>query len=87
MHTGKHATKVNSLNTKSKKEAFEKTTISLLPKLSRIFQKLVYNQLYKYLDENCLLSTNQSGFSALHATATYLLKIMKIGMMQWIMKN
>ena len=33
-----------------------------------------YNQLYKYLEENCCLSANQSGFRALHSTATCLLK-------------
>ena len=48
--------------------------ISVLPVLSRIFEKLVYNQLYKYLEENCFLSANQSGFRALHSTATCLLK-------------
>ena len=30
--------------------------IWVLPVLSRVFQKLVYNQLYKYLEENCFLS-------------------------------
>ena len=32
--------------------------ISLLPVLSRIFEKVVYNQLYKYLKENCFLLCN-----------------------------
>ena len=43
--------------------------ISLLPVLSRMFEKVVYNQLYKYLKENCFLLCNQSGFRARHSTA------------------
>ena len=48
--------------------------ISVLPLLSRIFEKLVYNQLYKCLEENFFLPTNQSRFRALHSAATCLLK-------------
>ena len=47
--------------------------ISVFPVLSRIFERLVYNQLYKYFEENCFLSANQSGFRAWHSTATCLL--------------
>ena len=48
--------------------------ISVLPVISRLFEKLVFNQLYHYLDNNDLLSTNQSGFRRLHSTVTCLLK-------------
>ena len=34
----------------------------------------MFNQLYHYLDNNGLLSTNQSGFRRLHSTVTCLLK-------------
>ena len=34
--------------------------ISVLPVISRLFEKLVFNQLYQYLDHNDLLSPNQS---------------------------
>ena len=40
-----------------------------------MFEKLVSNQLYQYLDHNGLLSPNQSGFRRLHSTVTCLFKI------------
>ena len=48
--------------------------ISVLPVVSRLFEKLVYNQLYQLLNENSLLASGQSGFRALHSTITALLK-------------
>ena len=48
--------------------------ISVLPVISRLFEKLVSNQLYQYLDHNGLLSPNQSSFRHLHSTVTCLLK-------------
>ena len=48
--------------------------ISVLPVLSRTLEKLVNKQPYKYLEENSFLSANQTGFRALHSTATCLLK-------------
>ena len=47
--------------------------ISVLPVLARVFEKLIYNQLYDYLDKNKLLFLNQSGFRALHSAVTCLL--------------
>ena len=35
---------------------------SLLPTCSKIFERLLLNNLYKFLNENDLLSSNQSGF-------------------------
>ena len=48
--------------------------ISVLPVISRLFEKLVFNQLYQYIDHNGLLSPNQSGFRRVHSTVTCLLK-------------
>ena len=52
--------------------------ISVLPFVSRVFERLIYNQLYDYLDGNKLLFSNlalfQSGFRTLHSVATCLLK-------------
>ena len=48
--------------------------ISVLLVLSRIFEMLIYNQFYRYLEENCFLSINQSGFRMLHSTITCSLK-------------
>ena len=49
-------------------------TISVLPFLSRVFKKLVFNQLYEYLDKNKLIYYKQSGFRSLHSAVTCLLK-------------
>ena len=47
--------------------------ISVLPFLSRVFENLIYNQLYYYLDKNRLLFSKQSGFRSLHSVVTCLL--------------
>ena len=41
--------------------------ISVLPVVSRVFERLVYNQLYQHLDANDLLALSQSGFRTLHS--------------------
>ena len=48
--------------------------ISVLPFLSRVFEQLVFNQLYEYLDKNKLIYYKQSGFRSLHSAVTCLLK-------------
>ena len=48
--------------------------ISVLPVISRLFEKLVYNQLYEYMSTNGLIASCQSGFRAHHSTTTALLK-------------
>ena len=48
--------------------------ISDLPTVSRLFEKVLYDQLYQYLDENKLLYLHRSGFRSLHSCATCLLK-------------
>ena len=48
--------------------------ISVLPLVSNIFEKIIYQQLYDYLNENKLLSNYQSGFRSLHSTLTALLE-------------
>lgn len=42
--------------------------ISLLPCISKIFERIVFDQLYKYLDSNNLLCKNQYGFRKKHST-------------------
>ena len=36
--------------------------VSLLPILGKVFEKILYNNIYEYLQENKLLCENQSGF-------------------------
>ena len=49
--------------------------ISVLPVISKLFEKLVFNQLYQYMKENGLFTSDQSGFLRLHSTLTCLLKM------------
>ena len=48
--------------------------ISVLPLISRLFEKLVFNQLHQYLVRNNLIHPGQSGFLKLHSTLTCLIK-------------
>ena len=47
--------------------------ISVLPVISRLFEKLVANQIYQYMNDNGYFSPDQSGFLHLHSTLTCLL--------------
>ena len=42
--------------------------ISFLPAISKMFEKIVFNQMYDYFDRNKLLYTSQYGFRKLHST-------------------
>ena len=50
------------------------TKISVLPIVSKLFEKITYQQLYDYLDKNKLLNTYQYGFRSLRSTMTALLE-------------
>ena len=50
-------------------------SISVLPVISKLFEKLVFNQLYQYMKENGLFTSCQSGFLRLHSTLSCLLKM------------
>ena len=54
-------------------DRFNYRPISALPVLARVLEKLIFNQLYDYLDKNKHLFSNQSGFRALHSVVTCLL--------------
>ena len=47
--------------------------ISVLPVVSRLFEKLIYDQLYEYLDSNMHLFKDQYGFRNLHSVVSCLL--------------
>ena len=42
--------------------------MSLLPNLSKVFESVIFNLLYTYLDHNNLLSEQQYGFCANHSS-------------------
>ena len=48
--------------------------ISVIPVVAKIFEKLVHEQLYNYLNDNDLLANCQLGFRSLHSTLTALLE-------------
>lgn len=49
--------------------------ISILPAMSKVFEKEVFRQVYGYLTENCMFSKFQSGFSPKHSTVTALIQM------------
>ena len=42
--------------------------ISLLPTISKVFKRIIYDQMYEYLNENNLLAEEQFGFRKYHST-------------------
>ena len=48
--------------------------ISLIQVVSKVFERIIYDELYHYLNENDLLSRHQSGFRPLHSTNTALIE-------------
>ena len=48
--------------------------ISVLSTVARVFEKIVYEQLYDYFEKNRFLTKYQSGFRRLHSTVTAMLK-------------
>ena len=47
--------------------------ISVILCIAKIFERVVYNQLYAYIESNNILNEHQSGFRSLHSTVTLLL--------------
>ena len=49
--------------------------VAILPALSKIFERLVNNQIVTYIDEQGLLASGISGYRRGHSTTTVLLRI------------
>ena len=49
--------------------------VSLLPICGKIFERLIFNSLYEYVEENKLLSTHQSGFQSNDSCVNQLLSV------------
>ena len=48
--------------------------ISIIPVVAKVFERIIYDQFHKYLNDNDLLANFQSGFRSLHSTLTSLLE-------------
>ena len=46
--------------------------ISIIPAVAKIFERIIYNQFYRYLNDNDLSANYQSAFRSLHSTLTTL---------------
>ena len=60
---------------KDKRKCENYRPISILPVVSKFFEREVFNQVYRYLCENSLLSRFQSGFRPKHSTLSALIQI------------
>ena len=54
-------------------------TISIIPTVAKIFEKVIYDQLCDYLKDNNLLTHCQSGFRSLHSALTALIEATNSG--------
>jgi len=52
----------------SPKSPNDYTPISILPTLSKVFEKVIYSRLYSFVTSNCILSPQQFGFRTNHST-------------------
>ena len=43
-------------------------SISILPTLFKVFEKVIYSRLYSFVTNNCILSPQQYGFRTNHST-------------------
>ena len=69
----KHAIVTPVHKSGSKTDAANYRPISVLPVFVKILERAVHNMVYRYLQDNQLLSTYQSGFRPLHSTGTCLI--------------
>ena len=77
-HLPKHLEKANVIpvHKKDDKQCVNNyRPVSLLPVFGKIFEKLIFNEIYSFLDREKLLNTNQSGFRSSDSCVRQLLII------------
>ena len=47
--------------------------VSIIPVVAKVFERIIYDQLYAYLSDNNMIAAHQLGFRSLHSTFTALL--------------
>ena len=57
---------------KSLHSDFNYRPISIVPIVAKVFERIIYDQVYSYVTENNLISSQQYGFRSLHSTVTAL---------------
>ena len=65
-HDLKHADVTPTHKTKGKNDKTNRRPVSILPNISQIYEKLIYDQLYDYFDD--IPSPSQCGFCKGHIT-------------------
>ena len=63
------------IGSRDKRQCENYRPISILPVVSKAFEKEVFRQVYRYLSESSLLSKFQSGFRPKHSTVTALIQM------------
>ena len=53
---------------------FNYRPISIVPIVAKVFERIIYDQVYSYVTENNLIFSQQYGFRSLHSTVTALLE-------------
>jgi hypothetical protein len=61
--------------------------ISLLPCISKIFEKLMLIRVLKFLDNNAPLNKHQHGFRPMHSTITAMTEFLKMSLLLWTIRN
>ena len=61
--------KVTTIHKADSRDLFDNCRpVSVLPIISKILERMVYNQVYAFLERNCLITSNQFGFRKGHNT-------------------